>query len=416
MQNQHLFKCKTFFLLLVTLTFQAANAQIAIGDIAFTGYNSSPVAGSDDFSFIILRTGGLPVNSVINFTDCGWAGTACSSTGLFATNAPSNTETDITWTSPNSILTYGTQVRISALTASLGTVTGTTISLSSLGDQLFAFTGVRTAPTFIAGIQMNVDAGATATGWDNFVPTMIAPTSTTASNRPPCLTDGTYSVWFPTENDNAVINCSVNISTNRATALAQINNSANWNKQDGTAYSLPNACPLPIELLNFQAKNTEVGALLTWQTASEKDNKGFNVQRSSDSKNFENLGFVKGFGTTLQSQNYSYMDNKPLNSTAYYRLKQEDFDGKMDYSSIISIQGKASSSKLKIYPTITKGELTIEGAQHFVITNANGQIVYTQSFNNESLFKIPQLSSGIYFIKGLDTEGGNFLQKIIVTQ
>jgi hypothetical protein len=407
MQNRQIVKFKILFFLLLSLAFQKANAQIVIGDIAFTGYNSN--GGSDDFSFIILKTGGLPANSVINFTDCGWNGTACGSTGLFATNNPTNTETDISWTSPNSVIAYGTQVRISGLTATQGTVTGTALSLSGIGDQIFAFTGARTAPTFIAGIQMNTEAGASSSNWDNLG---SGATSVNSSNRPPCLTSGTYSVWFSTELDNAVFSCSVNISTDRTTALGQINNSANWNRQDATAYSLPNACPLPVELLYFQAKNTEGGNLLTWQTASEKDNKGFYIQRSRDGLNFENIGFEKGFGTTLQSQNYSYMDTKTLDVTAYYRLKQEDFDGKIDYSHIISVQ-RIGASKVKIYPTITKGELTIEGALHFVIINTNGQIVLTQTSNNDKLFTLPQLPSGIYIVKGVDTEGGNFLQKII---
>jgi hypothetical protein len=418
MKNLQGSRFKMFFFLFLSFTFQKAIAQLAIGDIAFTGYNSSPAAGSDDFTFIILRTGGLPANSVINFTDCGWNGSATTcpvnniTAGLFSING--TTETDITWTSPNSVLAYGTQVKITALTASQGTVTGTTLSLSSLGDQILAFTGARTAPTFIAGIQMNFDTGASGSLWDNLGSGV---TSVTASNRPPCLTNGTYSVWFSTENDNAVFNfnCSISLSTNSATALTQVNNSANWSKADGTAYTLPNSCPLPVELLNFQAQNTEGGTLLTWQTASEKDNKGFHIQHSNDGKVFENLGFVKGFGTTLQSQNYSFIDDKPLKPIAYYRLKQEDYDGKIDYSNIIAVQYKGVS-KVKIYPTLSSGELRVDGANSFVITNANGLSVFTQSFNNKNSFILPHLSSGMYIVKGLDTEGGHFLQKIVVVQ
>jgi hypothetical protein len=407
MKNLQVLRFKMLFFLLLSFAFQKTTAQIAIGDIAFTGYNSSPVAGSDDFSFIILRTGGLPANSVINFTDCGWNGSACGSTGLFATNPPSNTETDITWTSPNSVLAYGTQVRISALTASLGNVSGTALSLSGIGDQIFAFTGARATPTFIAGIQMNVDVGATASNWDNLG---LGVTSLTASNRPPCLTDGTYSVWFSTEIDNAVISCNVNISTNRTTALAQINNSANWDRQDVTAYLLPKNCPLPIELISFQAENTEGGNLLTWQTASEKGNLGFHVQHSNDGIVFENIGFVKGYGNSQQQQNYTFIDKKPLNTLSYYRLRQEDYDGKIDYSNIISVQHKGSS-KVKIYYTLTGGELRIEGAIFFAITDMNGQ-VFSQSNKSENLYTISNLPSGMYIVKGMDTEGGSFLQKI----
>jgi Secretion system C-terminal sorting domain len=409
MKNLRASKFKTFFFLLLSFVSQKITAQIVIGDIAFTGFNSFPLppTGSDDFSFIILRTGGLPANSVINFTDCCWNGTTCGTNNLVASNG--TTETDIAWTSPNSVLSYGTQVRITALIASQGTVSGTAISLSGIGDQIFAFTGPRTAATFIAGIQINIDAGATASNWDNLPTTS---TSTTASNRPSCLTDGTYSVWFATELDNGVLSCSVTISTNKATALAQIYNSANWNRQDGTIYTLPRSCPLPIELIDFQAKNTEGGMLLTWQTAYEKDNLGFHVQHSRDGYVFENIGFVKGSGTTLQTQNYTFEDKRTLNLLAYYRLKQEDYDGKIDYSNIITVQLKGSS-KVKIYHTLTGGELRIEGAIFFAITDINGQ-VFSQSTKSENLYTISNLASGMYIVKGMDTEGGSFLKKIVV--
>ncbi len=221
------------FTFILFVNFQASILAQSIGDIAFTGYNSSPAAGSDNFSFIILKTGGLPANTIIKFTDCGWIGNsaaACNTNNLIGSNG--TTETDIEWTSPNSGLAYGTQVVITALSATQGTVSGTTISLSGIGDQLFAFTGVRTAPNFISGIQMNSDVDASANLWDN-----ITVSSTTSSNRPSCLTNGTYSVWLSPEFDNATLNC-FSISTNQATALAQINDPTNWSKANVTPFTL----------------------------------------------------------------------------------------------------------------------------------------------------------------------------------
>ncbi|MFC4263410.1 T9SS type A sorting domain-containing protein [Ferruginibacter yonginensis] len=421
---------KLFYKLSITFVFfffvnKHIQAQVLIGDIAFTGYNSSPAAGSDDFTFIILKPGGLPASSVINFTDCGWGGNlaaACNSNNLFATNG--TTETDIAWTSPGSVLAYGTQVRISGLTASTGTVTGTTLSLSGIGDQILAFTGARTAPTFIAGIQMNIDAGATGNTWDN-----IAVSSTTASNRPACLTDGVYSVWLgPTETDNAAFKCGITISSVQATALAQINNPANWDQQDATAYVIPRGClVVPVTLLNFQAINNLTNVGIRWKVTGQQNLEKYELEHSFDGSNFRWLTTVMpqiGSG----DKTYNYTDFESLKSNAkqiYYRLKSIDFDGKFSYSNIATISNKKGVSiivdnfvnpindKLNFNLTVKNaGMLTMQ------LTDVNGKIVYTNYQKvtaGTSSISIPvnaALSKGVYFLR-ITTETESIVKKLV---
>ena len=68
-------------------------------------------------------------------------------------------------------------------------------------------------------------------------------------------------------------------------------------------------------------------SLLTWQTASELNNAGFEVERSADAKQWEVLGFVNGHGTTMEANDYKYLDAQPMRGMNYYRLSQTDFDG-----------------------------------------------------------------------------------------
>ncbi len=151
----------------------------------------------------------------------------------------------------------------------------------------------------------------------------------------PLLMDPTYSVysaygdWFVPYNvviDTAMILRYTDSGYNEAAMLAII-------KQ-----YLPPA--VPVELASFSAsfKNNEVE--LSWTTASETNNFGFDVERSSDQKNFDRIGFVKGYQTATITQHYSFIDNKVTSGKYYYRLKQIDNDGSFQYSDIISIDIK----------------------------------------------------------------------------
>ena len=101
-------------------------------------------------------------------------------------------------------------------------------------------------------------------------------------------------------------------------------------------------------------------------------------------------------------------------ATNYYRLRQIDNDGKETLSKVISIQSKGKPM-VKIYPSVTSGEITIEGAQSFEIVNTMGQVVVIKRDlqNLQDVVNLSHLTSGLYVIKGVDTEGGLFSQKII---
>ncbi len=98
------------------------------------------------------------------------------------------------------------------------------------------------------------------------------------------------------------------------------------------------AVGVPVELLSFDGeliKQEQVA--LSWITASELNNLGFEVQRSKDAKSWETLSFITGFGTTTNTKSYKYTDTAPHNGNNYYRLKQLDTDGRYEYSHLIEI-------------------------------------------------------------------------------
>jgi len=75
---------------------------------------------------------------------------------------------------------------------------------------------------------------------------------------------------------------------------------------------------------------------LNWSTATELNNKGFEIERSDDNKDFITRGFVEGSGTTTERHEYTFTE-EALNGKVYYRLKQIDHDGNYNYSKSIEI-------------------------------------------------------------------------------
>lgn len=159
---------------------------------------------------------------------------------------------------------------------------------------------------------------------------------------------------------------------------------------------------LPVELLNFTGKSTAGVNLLTWQTASETQNKGFDIERSTYGSRFEKIGFVAGNGTIFINQSYSFEDTAPNEGVSYYRLKQLDFDGDFEYSNIVSIDQKAKNN-VGIFPNPGSGIFTITGLldienEQFMITNSSGQHFSVDIQNNGQL-DLSALSPGVYHLR-----------------
>ncbi|HSD64141.1 MAG TPA: M28 family peptidase [Ignavibacteriaceae bacterium] len=84
---------------------------------------------------------------------------------------------------------------------------------------------------------------------------------------------------------------------------------------------------IPVEITSFYAYITGNTVNLNWSTASEINNRGFDVQRKTENSDWVSLEFINGMGTSSKGQTYKYTDNSPASGKSYYRLKQIDFDG-----------------------------------------------------------------------------------------
>jgi hypothetical protein len=162
---------------------------------------------------------------------------------------------------------------------------------------------------------------------------------------------------------------------------------------------------LPVEMTKFTASQTDkFQATLAWQTASERNNQGFQVEKSLDGTLFRNIGFVKGLGNSNLINDYDFRDND-LSKSAYYRLKQVDLDGKFTYSAAIFVE-KDNKGKVKtlVYPNPSVGKFFVEHATStklITVFNLTGQMVFNQKTNDteRTEIDISNLASGLYFVR-----------------
>ena len=84
---------------------------------------------------------------------------------------------------------------------------------------------------------------------------------------------------------------------------------------------------VPVELINFTALSEGNQVRLSWTTATEKNNKGFEIERKQAETEWVKIGFLEGHGTITQPKEYSFIDNDPVKGKSYYRLRQIDYDG-----------------------------------------------------------------------------------------
>ena len=101
-----------------------------------------------------------------------------------------------------------------------------------------------------------------------------------------------------------------------------------------------NTAPLDVDLLSFTAKATDrLSVDLNWATASEENNKGFHLQRSTDGQRFNNIQWIDGRGTTVEMQTYQHTDQDVKSGQLYYyRLRQLDYDGSTSFSQIVTVR------------------------------------------------------------------------------
>jgi len=223
-------------------------------------------------------------------------------------------------------------------------------------------------------------------------------------------------------------------STSANTYTALSHGTLNYKSWDG----LPDVLPLPVELTSFSASIVGKGVILNWETATEVNNYGFEIERSStplgtnnpsqaETREWETIGFTEGHGNSNSPKDYSFVDNDPLNGNISYRLKQIDINGAFEYSDIVTIKiNKNFTNKLQQNhpnPFNPSTVITYElGDKNFVtlkVYNTIGQEIATLVNKEQSAgtyevqFNAEDLPSGVYFYS-LTTDNFVSIKKMIL--
>jgi hypothetical protein len=181
--------------------------------------------------------------------------------------------------------------------------------------------------------------------------------------------------------------------------------------------------PLPVELIHFDAQAAaNRTADLHWATASELNNNYFDVERSYDAIHWEWVGKVTGNGTTNQLTDYSFTDKSIATSqnTAYYRLKQVDFDGAFEYSNerVVSFDGKVEKLEIAAYPNPSNQEVTIRVNTNELysidVTNINGLLLLAidNTKSQTHMLDLTEWTSGVYIVNVTSSQGTKHLKII----
>ena len=182
---------------------------------------------------------------------------------------------------------------------------------------------------------------------------------------------------------------------------------------------------IPVSLMSFKAVEKNGQAQLLWQTASEKNNAGFEVQRSFDAQTWQNIGFVKGHGQSSSMQTYQFEDAGPLSilgySVVYYRLRQIDFDQTAIFSPIESVKASKAVKGFTLYPNPVYNKTATlvlyvapQEGDMLQIMNAFGAVVKTETIKNPTqTLDLSQLTEGVYFLD-FKNKNSHFVQKMVV--
>jgi hypothetical protein len=167
---------------------------------------------------------------------------------------------------------------------------------------------------------------------------------------------------------------------------------------------------VPITLLSFQAFLVKDKVKLEWKSTSEINNYGFEVFHSTDTEKWNKIGFVASASRSNDVNYYQLRHDRPSKGTNYYRLKQIDRDGRFEFSNIeiVDFDKGLSNAGIRIYPTITSDQVSIETSLlnqapiHIQVINMNYQVVYDRIWsenNGEIELNFSDYTSGMYTVR-----------------
>ena len=186
----------------------------------------------------------------------------------------------------------------------------------------------------------------------------------------------------------------------------------------GSVQTVTGSCqtPLPVEWVSFSGSVLENrSVVLTWQTASERNNRHFEVQRSTDAEIFTTIGQVDASTTTDPLHTYRHTDDQPLPGTNYYRLQQVDQDGTATYSKTIALLFRGGNF-LTVFPNPATDQVSIHLKETVVIQRINlydpaGRLLRSEL--PKLTISLNLLPPGVYYLEIVTQDGQTYRKSLI---
>ncbi|WCL82442.1 T9SS type A sorting domain-containing protein [Saprospira sp. CCB-QB6] len=231
------------------------------------------------------------------------------------------------------------------------------------------------------------------------------------NNMAPPFLDPSSPFWIDADNDGLadLFDDNVNGSALGTGAPTPNNDGLDDNDwRDANTY-----VDFPIEWLFFDAeRQSSSSVLLSWATETERDNRGFEVERMFDYEtDFSQIDFVQGQGNSSTANYYSYTDNNSYENLTYYRLRQVDFNGDFEYSEVRAVNNKeAASIDVTVFPNPASDFVNVRFSQlkttsqvNFKLLDVLGRQVFTSSQTVRAgdlitLDAIRDLPAGTYYL------------------
>ncbi len=385
----------------------APTILIATAVNASTGYSFSNVPEGNDYTLRIVSAATAPVagaaaSTVTPHLALGWTGVSTNADGTIVNNIntqdPSIALSNLNTNKVNQ--NFGIERLPEATNASA------TVPYPSVGT-LYTLSGTTGNPPVPSAT--DAEDGPLGAGKTIVITTLPAFTTLLYNNVPVTLNQEITN-FDPTK-------LQVKITTNTVgqsgtSFLFTYKDAAGKPDPTPATYSLDWGTPLPVVLGAFTATIAGSEVKLDWTTYTEKNNKGFAVERSNDSRQWQEIGFVPSSATEGNSNeqlDYTAYDGAPLAGISFYRLKQTDLDNKITYSEIKKVAfGKDNA--ISIYPNPATDMLHIIANDWSKITEVrildiNGKMVFQASEARNGI-ALSKLARGTYVLQ-VEQSNGN---------
>jgi hypothetical protein len=176
----------------------------------------------------------------------------------------------------------------------------------------------------------------------------------------------------------------------------------------------PSGGPLPVEFLSISAVQKGGGVAVNWSTASESNNKYFDVEKSIDGSTFTVVNSVNAAGNSSTTKNYSSYDAKPVAGYNYYRIKQVDNDGHYKYSSIVKVKINIQKTGVTVLTNPFVNQITVDFLSNsnqsvkVRLTDISGKIIATEKWQiakgstRLNLDNVSNIQRGFYIFTVVD--------------